>query len=284
MYIFNNWLFYVILYLFFSVSFNQSYKLATTKMKNDGALTILIQVIAGTITLLMIPFFEIKISKNIVSYIFLFIACIFYALNDRLATTSRKGIEASTYSIIKQMQTVFMIIFGLLFFKEPIILNKIIGSVLIIISNFLVLYKKGQFKFNKYILLGIIANFCMTIALLIDVNYSNEFNLSIYVAITIIIPALLIFFIERIKIKDIKEEYKINNKKIIFLTAISWSVMMITKLRAYQLGNITIVATLCSLTVILNIIFSYIFINEKEDILRKIRASTLIIIGIIFIN
>ena len=254
MYIFNNWLFYVILYLFFSVSFNQSYKYATIKIKNDGALTILLQLIAGTISLLMIPFFEIKISKNIVSYIFLFIACIFYALNDRLATTSRKGIEASTYSIIKQMQTVFMIIFGLLFFKEQIILNKIIGSVLIIISNFLVLYKKGQFKINKHILLGIIANICMTIALLIDVNYSNEFNLPIYVAITIIVPSILIFFVERIKIKDIKEEYKINNKKIIFLTAISWSVMMITKLRAYQLGNITIVATLCSLTVILNIL------------------------------
>ena len=143
---------------------------------------------------------------------------------------------------------------------------------------------KLKFKINKHILLGIIANICMTIALLIDVNYSNEFNLPIYVAITIIVPSILIFFVERIKIKDIKEEYKINNKKIIFLTAISWSVMMITKLRAYQLGNITIVATLCSLTVILNIIFSYIFVNEKDNMLKKIISSILIIIGIILIK
>lgn len=282
--IFNNWVLYVILYLIFAVTFNQSYKLVTIRTKNVGALTVLIQLLAGTISLLMIPFFEIKISTIPVSYIFLFFACIFYALNDRLSTTVRKEIEVSTFSILKQLKTVFMIFCGLLFFKEPFILNKFVGAFLIIISNFLVLYKKGSFKFNKYIILGLIANFFITIALFIDVNYSEQFNLPIYTAITLIVPALLIYLFEKIKVKDIIEEYKIMNKKLIFLTALSWSIMMIVQLRAYQLGKVMIVATLCSLTVIFNIITSYIVLKEKNNLLRKILARILIIIGIILIK
>ena len=177
-----------------------------------------------------------------------------------------------------------MIFFGLLFFKESFILNKFFGAILIIVSNFLVLYKKGNLKFNKYIILGLIANFFLTIALFIDVNYSEEFNLPIYISITLLVPALLIFLFEKIKIKDILDEYKIVNKKLFFLTSLSWTIMTFAQLRAYQLGEIIVVAPLCSLTVILNIITSYIFLKEKNNLLRKIIAGILIIVGITLIK
>lgn len=45
-----------------------------------------------------------------------------------------------------------------------------------------------------------------------------------------------------------------------------------------------VVATLTSLTVILNIIVSYFLLKEKNNLLRKIMAGLLIIVGVTLIK
>ncbi|MCI8482488.1 MAG: hypothetical protein HFJ27_05510 [Clostridia bacterium] len=75
-----------------------------------------------------------------------------------------------------------------------------------------------------------------------------------------------------------------GNKKAIILTALSWGVMIVVQLRAYQLGNITVVAPLCALTVMLNVIVGYLFLQERDNLLRKIISAILIIISIILIK
>ncbi|MBQ9072050.1 MAG: EamA family transporter [Bacilli bacterium] len=280
----NNFKFYIIIYLIVSVIFNQGYKIVTKNMINPGAMTILIQIISSIVCIFMIPLFEIKFPSDYKVYIFLFLAIIFYTMNDRLGTTARNGLEASTYSILKQLSNVFMIFMGILFFKEPFILNKFIGVLLIVLSNVLVFYNKKYFKFNKYLILGILANLSLAIALFIDVNYSNKFNLAFYVLLTFLIPSILIFVFERIKIKDIINEYKNSSRLPIFLTSIAWTLMMISKLKSYELGKVMVVAPLCSLTVILNIIVSYFLLKEKDNLIKKIISGILIIIGIILIK
>ncbi len=279
-----NWIVFLVIYLILSVTFDQCYKLSTKNLKNAGALTILLQFISSIAILLAIPFFEIKFPSDPKVYVCLLLAIIFYAISDRLNTTVRSGIEASTFSIIKQLSTVFMIFAGILFLKEEFILNKFIGAVLIIFSNVLIFYKKGNGKPNKYIILGILANVFYTVALFLDVNISEKFNLPIYVFISLGIPAILITIFEKIKIKDIVDEFKNGNKAAILVTAITWSYMILVQLRAYQLGNVSIIAPLCSLTVILNVIVGYIFLKEKDNLLKKILSAILIILGIILIK
>mgnify|MGYP001064821994 FL=1 len=282
--ILNNWLVYVMLYLILATAFTQFFKVTTKTLKKAGALTILLQMMAGITALILCPFFEFKFPTDINVYIMLGLSIIFYAITDRVNTTVRSGIEASTFSMLKQLSTTFMIFAGLIFFKEEFILTKFIGAMLIIFSNILIFYKKGKFEFNKYIGLGILANITFTVALFLDVNISDNFNLPFYVALTLIIPALLIMIAERIKPSEIKDELVNGNKKAIAITAISWGLMIVVQLRAYQLGNVTIVAPLCALTVILNVIIGYIFLNEKDNLLRKIISAILIIISIILIK
>lgn len=279
-----SWIIFVILYLIFAVIFNQCYKLSTKNMKNAGALTILLELLAGLICFIYVPLFKIKFPSDFSVYLFLGLAIVFYALNDRLGTKVRSGLEASTYNIIGQLSTVFMIFAGLFFFKEKFVISKIIGAFLIVISNILVFYKKGSFKIDKYIGLGIIANLCLAMALFIDVNNSSRFNLPFYVAITLIAPTILIFIFERIKISDIREEFKLINKKMMLITSFSWATMIVLQLSAYQTGKVTVVAPLCSLTVILNVIVGYVFLKEKNNLLKKIIAAILIIVSIILIK
>lgn len=282
--ILNNWLLYVLLYLVFATIFTQFFKVTTKTLKNAGALTILLQIVAGIISLLLCPLFEFKFPTDISVYIMLAISIIFYAITDRVNTTVRSGIEASTFSMLKQLSTTFMIFVGLIIFKEDFILTKFIGAMLIIFSNVIIFYKKGKFEFNKYILLGILANISYTVALFLDVNISDNFNLPFYVALTLIIPGILIMIVERIKPSEIKNELINGNKKAILITALSWGITIIVQLRAYQLGNVTIIAPLCALTVMLNVIFGYIFLNERDNLLRKIISAILIVISIILIK
>ena len=115
-------------------------------------------------------------------------------------------------------------------------------------------------------------------------SISDNFNLPFYVAITLIVPSLLITIFERIKPSEIKRELVNGNKKAIIITSVTWATMIISQLRAYQLGNVTIVAPLCALTVILNVIVGYLLLKERDNLIRKIIAAILIIASVILIK
>ncbi len=282
--IFNTWYFYVLVFLVSSVFSNHFFKVATKSMTKPGSLTVLLELLGGIFVLLFLPFFSFEFPSDIKVYLLLLASCIFYALTDRMGTVVRSNIEASTYSILKRISTVFLIISGIVLFKEPLVLTKIIGAILIIISNVLVFYKKGDLKYNKYIFLGILANLTVTIAVLLDINISESFNLSFYVAMTLLIPALLIIIFERIRYKSIKEEYVKGNKKAIFLTAFSWGMLLLSSLRAYQLGEVSVIAPLCAVATILNVFAGYIFLKERNRLLIKVIAAILIVLGIFLIK
>lgn len=274
------WILFVILYIITSVMYTQFYKVTTKKSKNSGALTALLQLIAGLSILITIPLFKFTWPSSWVTIGLLALACIFYALSDRMNTDVRGGLEASTFSIILQLATVFMIVAGLVFFKEPFVLKKMIGAGLIIFSNILMFYKKGKQKLNKYVIMGIIANLAYAVALFLDVNISDSFNLALYISLTLIIPATFIILAERIKINDIINEFKIGDKVPIFITSLSWSSMIAFQLLAYRFGEVTTIAPLLSLTVIGNVIIGYIFLKEKDNLPKKIVAAILIIISV----
>lgn len=278
------WILFVSMYIVLTIVFTQFYKIVTKTSKSDGTLTVLIQFLAGLSVLPLCPFFKFTFPTDWKVYLFLGIAYIFYAVSDRINTTVRSGIEASTFSIINQLSTVFMILAGLLIFKEPFVWKKIIGAGLIIFSDILIFYKKGNQKLNKYVLLGIISNMAFSVALFLDVNISNNFNLSFYVASTLLIPAAIITILEKIKLSDIKKEFQHGNKKAILLTSLCWGISIIAQLKAYQIGDVTSVAPLCALTVIGNVIIGYIFLKERKDLLKKLIAALLIIVSVFLIK
>ena len=212
------------------------------------------------------------------------IACIFYAIADRVNTTARRGLDVSTFSILGQLTTVFLIIWGIVFFKEEIVLKKIIGAILILIGNVMVLYKKGKFEFNKYVVFGVLGNLASSIGISVDVGISDKFNMPIYVAFTLIIPSLLILLVDKINTSDVLNELKEGNKKAILLVSSSWGIMIIGMLRAYQFGSVTTIAPIASVTTIINVFVAYFYLKEKDSLLKKVLAALIVISGIVLIQ
>ena len=278
--IFNTWQFNVVCYLIGVVIFFQFYKLAVKNAQRDGAATVLLQTIAGVSVLLLFPFLPIKFPSDIKPYLLLFLASIFYGINDRLQTTSRKHLEVSVFSILGQLSTVFLILIGLAIFKESFVLTKVLGAGLILFANILLFYKKGSLKLNKYAWAGVLATLLYTVAISIDIGISKQFNLPFYIMFTFLVPAFIIFFGERIKFSEVIREYQSPNKVYYLITGITWGLIVFFSLRAFQFGKVTTIVPIQATSVLLNVLISYFFLKEKSHGVKKIIAAILVVFGI----
>ena len=231
----DKWEFWVVIYLISEVVFAQTFKRCNRKMKNASALTVLLEIFTIVFAIFFIPLFQMKFPSNYVIYLILFVLTIIYALTDRLNIEARYGLDPSAFSMMKQLSTVFIIVFGIILFNEDVVIKKIIGSIIILFSNFLLTYNKGKICINKYF-----------------IDIADNFNLGIYTIITVSIPSVIISIFSKIKIKDLKEEYNLCDKKLFIVSAFTWCLMLISSVRAYQIGNVVIVASLFALTSILN--------------------------------
>lgn len=282
--ILNSWIFWVIVYLISALVFAQSFKKANRNMKDAGSLTILLEVFTALFAVLFIPLFKINFPSDINIYLTLLVVVIIYAITDRLNIEARYGLEPSTFSMLKQLSTVFLIILGIVFMHESTSLLKIIGIVLIIFSNFLLTFEKGKIVINKYFVMSFISNFLFAVAMLINVGISDNFNLAIYTIITVSIPSLLIFIFERHSFIELKREFKLYDRKLFLLSAFTWAIMLISSVRAYQLGDIVLVAPLLALTSIMNAIYEVVINKDRKKFILKVISAVLIVIGVLLIK
>ncbi len=276
----NTWQFNLVAYLFFIVLFFQSYKLAVRNAKKDGAATVLLQLIAGTSVLMLAPFFAFEFPSDPNYWLLLLIACVFYALSDRLQTTARKHLPVSTYSIMNQFTTIFLIAIGLLVFREPLVSTKIAGAGLILVANLLLVYKRGGVKVDKNIWIAVLATMVFSIAISVDIGISKQFNLPFYIMLTLVVPAVMLFFGERISKNEIMTEFNSPSKKWYFLTGITWGLAILFSLRAFSFGEVTTIVPLQATAVLLNVLTAYIFLHEREDRLKKVIAACLVMVGV----
>lgn len=276
---------WVICYLIFALIFSQGFKKVNRTMKNASALTVLLELFTGLFAIVMSIFFKYTFPSDIKVYITLFVVTIIYAVTDRLNIEARYGLSPSNFSMLKQLSTVFLVIFGLVFLKEQLIFKKILGAIIIVISNvMLAVNKDGKFEFNKYFIFCLISNFLFAVAMFINVNISSKFNIGIYTLITVFIPSIIIKLFSKLSFKDLEEEFNLYNKPLFILVSFAWCMMLISSVKAYEYGSISVVAPLLTLTALTNTIYEFIVDKDKKRFYYKLVISILILIGVILIK
>lgn len=276
---------WVICYLVFALIFSQGFKKVNRTMKNASALTVLLELFTGLFAIVMSIFFKFTFPSDIKVYITLFVVTIIYAVTDRLNIEARYGLSPSNFSMLKQLSTVFLVIFGLLFLREQLAFKKILGAIIIVVSNvMLAVNKDGKFEFNKYFIFCLISNFLFAVAMFINVNISSMFNIGIYTLITVFIPSIIIKLFSRLSFKDLEEEFNLYNKPLFILVSFAWCMMLISSVKAYEYGSISVVAPLLTLTALTNTIYEFIVDKDKKRFYYKLVISILILIGVILIK
>lgn len=276
---------WVICYLVFALIFSQGFKKVNRTMKNASALTVLLELFTGLFAIVMSIFFKYTFPSDIKVYITLFVVTIIYSVTDRLNIEVRYGLSPSNFSMLKQLSTVFLVIFGLVFLKEQLVFKKILGAIIIVVSNVMLAVNKDvKFEFNKYFIFCLISNFLFAVAMFINVNISSMFNIGIYTLITVFIPSIIIKLFSRLSFKDLEEEFNLYNKPLFILVSFAWCMMLISSVKAYEYGSISVVAPLLTLTALTNTIYEFIVDKDKKRFYYKLVISILILIGVILIK
>jgi len=276
----NTWQFNAVIAIICSVFYVQTYKLAIRNTRREATATIILEALGALGALLFVPLFTFRFSVTPKILLLFVFANIFYTLNDRLKTISRKHLDVSVFSIIDQLYNVFLILYGVVLFHNPIILTKFIGGALIIFGNILLFYHKGKLAIDKYVLLSILAALLLATALIIDVDISRQSNLPFYVMLTLIIPAIINFVSTRCSITNILEEFNSKNKRYFIICGLISGPMIICTIRSLQLGQVAFVAPLLATSVILNVLIASAVHKENKQLLKKIAIALVIIIGV----
>ena len=129
-----------------------------------------------------------------------------------------------------------------------------------------------------------VSNFLFAVAMLINVNISDQFNLAFYTILTVSIPAFFITIFGRHTFSGLKEEFHLYHKKEFLLAAFTWCLMLISSVKAYQLGDVTIVAPLFALTSIMYAIVEYFFHRNKSRFLQKMVSALLLILAFVLVK
>ncbi|MFA7300752.1 MAG: hypothetical protein WC069_00350 [Candidatus Shapirobacteria bacterium] len=270
------------LVIIFGVFFNQYSRIYFRDSKNIGASTIIAQVCGGVCALLWTPLFSIDLSMSTNYWLLLIIACVFYALNDRLGADVKKNLDVSVFSILNRTSDVFLIVISVIIFKQVPGFWKIVSAIITIIGQIALTYnKKGKFQINKYFIFALLTNLVFAIALSIDIGISEQINLPFYVALTLLIPSIIIGISEKISLNDLKLEYKNSHKPSFYITGFSWGTYIVAILYAYQIGSIISVIIVNALAVIINVLIGIFVQKENKNITNKIVAMILVSIGIL---
>ena len=279
--LFNTWQFSVVAYLVFLTLFYQFYRLAVRDVVRDGAATVIIQLIGALSILAFAPFFPLTFPKNIWIYLTFFIACVFYAITDRVNTTVRKHIDVSSFAIISELSTVFIVIIGFAVLKEAFTFTKALGALIVLAANFALLYQKGHIKLTKYTNLAIFAQLAFSVALSIDISISDHFNLPFYIFLSLLIPACIIATAEKLSVRTLRHEWFQVNKLYFCITGISWGLLIFFMLRMYVLGPVTTLAPIAATSVLLNVLVAALFLGERSHIQKKFLLAIVVIIGVV---
>jgi len=279
-----SWIIYIFLSIILFTTMQLLSRVLSVKSKNVRAFTVVFNLIsAGFALLIFLASGGIKnfhLPTNYFAYLFLFGGVIAYGLFERLRFKASKLVEASLLSLFSPISLVTAFIISSLIYQENLTLTKIISLVLIFVAIVMVTYNKKVKNLTKEgIKVAVATSVIVGIAMSFDKAGASNFNSETYSIFLWLLPLIIIYFFPRVKTKDILDEAKLANWKILVLS-ISNVVAYYLMLKAFTLADATKVILISELTMILTVIGGIIFLKERKNVWVKILASLLAFAGV----
>ena len=268
------------------MTFLQTFKLVTRNTKNIGALTVLVQIISATSVLVLAPFFEWRwpAENDWLPWFLLGISFVLFAVNDRLDATTRKYLDISVDTMLHQTYRLLfipllIIAFGISRFSWA----AVVGGVIIVIMNMFLLYEKGKFRLNRYVILKLISVVFFSFALITQMVAVSDFHLPFLVMLSFGVPALLLSGVKQATPKTIIAEIRRPQWWIIIICGVAQMLMTFSLYMAMELGDRIQVNAITAIGVLLNTICAYIFLKERNNRVVKLIASIVIVASMVLI-
>lgn len=196
-----------------------------------------------------------------------------------------RTVEASEVTILSSIRVVITIVASVIFLHESFGVIKILGTILIFLSILLVTNFKKGIKFNQGFIYILITSLFSGMAIVADsFNVKNYDPISYnFIGSFLIVAILLIIFPKALK--TWKHFIQPNFlKKMLPLGVFSTVQGLAYLLALANGGDASQVGTIRQASVIITVILAVIFLNEKDNLVRKIIAAILVTFGVILLS
>lgn len=222
------------------------------------------------------------ISKFPLNFLFL---AILYGSGTLFLFNAYKFIEASEVSILTSIRAIVTIVAAVLLLGENFDFKKIIGTVLILISVFLISNKIDKVKFNKGLLYVLGMSICYGLAFTNDAYLLRHVEAISFLVISSLFPGLFLIAVKPKSILKLSQFLKVKIFSKMLTLAIFYSLAAIFTYIAIQKGGeASQVMPILQTTVIVTVILSAIFLNERDNLIRKFISAILVSLGIFLIK
>lgn len=229
--------------------------------------------------------YDINFNFSSVTWIFLFVAGILFALANVTAYRSNAHIDAAQFAVLTNLMAVFTVIIAAIFLSERMTLTQLFGVAVLVSAAGLVSVRrttKRMFKISSWSILAIISALFAAMALTFEKHLLGQMNVGTYMIIgwgfqTLAMAVLASKEWHTLKDFDRKGITKLSSLGILrFLQGVTFVI-------AVSQADIGLLVSVVSYKAVLIFIGGVIFLSEKNHIIIRLFGSILATIGLLLI-
>lgn len=215
----------------------------------------------------------------------LFLMTVFFTIYNLLIFKAYKLTEASEIAVILATNSLWAIASSLLVLGEVINFKQILGATLIVLGVIVITLKKKRIVFSIGHIYTLIAAIFFGLGFTTNVYIVKDFeSVSSFLVLAFLFPGLGLLFIRPKALKNIGFYFKGAPMLKITLASSIFAIAAITSMLAYKYGGkASIIAPMSQSSILVTVLLSYILLNERDNILKKLAGSTLVLIGLVLL-
>jgi len=235
---------------------------------------------------LFIPAFAFGFTlPNIQNYLFeAFVAIAAFGSGHILYAKSLQLVEASRFSVLFATQAIWIMGFGIVLFGESLSLVQVVGTILIFLSVLLLSRGPTILKFDRGTVLGLITAFIFAIAITSWSYVGRQTDSLSWTAISFAGTALVAVMLYPKSLQHMKPFLSHEVLRRFVLLAVVYAIGSFTMLLAYQFGDFSTVTPLRQTSIIITVLFAFIFFkSERNNVKTKLSAALISFYGVLLI-
>jgi drug/metabolite transporter (DMT)-like permease len=210
-----------------------------------------------------------------------------YSIAPSFYWRALKYLPVSEVGILYSLTGFYALFLGVALGKEEFSVARLLGGLLIIAAIALVSLKKQPWSTGKYFLMLVVATAFYAIAIVTDKAIIDTGKLSpiFFQMLNFGIPAIIVLVINRVKWSDIKPVWSRSSVPLICINALFFFFSVFTIYKAYEAGGEASQVNLVVATeVVILVTISSVLLDERKNLLKKVIAAILAMIGIYLIS
>jgi drug/metabolite transporter (DMT)-like permease len=192
---------------------------------------------------------------------------------------------AAETAIFSRSEVLMVVLGSFVFLGEAILIDKIVGSLLILSGLTLVSLEKQKIVVGRGELLALAAGFLYGLSYLNGFYILQSLDAFSFTVYGSLLPAFFLLAIQPSTLNKLKFYARPKNSASVFITAFLDVVATVSLYLAYQIGrNASQVIPLSASSLMITVVFAAVFLKEKENMFKKIIGSAIVVLGVILVK